>query len=83
MSPEVKFEHIHVCAPDGYEPNFQFTDPFEHDQEEFYEVVMDTIIGACLYYTVEANQDVPEEDQVLYQMVVPLPVVFEEWHDEE
>lgn len=80
---EIRWEHVHICAPDDFDTSFQFEDPREQDYWEAWGVVIETIVGASLHYTVEENQDVPEDDQVLYQMVVPLPVVFEEWHDEE
>lgn len=83
MTPEIKWEHIHVCAPDDFDTSFQFEDPREHDYWEAWEVVIETIIGASTYYTIEENQDVPEEEQKIYQMVVPLPVIFEEWHEDD
>lgn len=80
---ETKWEIVHVCAPDDFDTSVEFTDPREHDYWNFYNVVIETALGASMYYTERDNQGVPEEEQVITQMVVELPVVFEEWHDEE
>lgn len=80
---EIKWEKIYVCAPDGFDPDAELNDPREHDYWEVWETVLETIIGASTYYTIEANQDVPEEEQKIYQMVVRFPIEWMDWEEDE
>lgn len=58
------------------EPDFNFTDPYENDYWDRYSMVIETIAGISIQLTSEDGEDI-------HQVYAELPLVFEEWEDEE
>lgn len=76
------------------EPSFEFSDPFEHDQERAYELIMDTIIGVSIHMTLahdenkefiylEEGEPVFDDCPTINQCFIKLPIEYGEWEDEE